>query len=284
MAVDYETLMALELPNHVQRYDRRDAILYALGIGFGQDPLDRGELSFVVEGALKVMPTFALVLGVPPNWVRESGLDYARVVHGEQSAIFHAPLAPEGEVEGTLTITDVIDKGEGRGALVHAERVLTDRVTGTKLATLRQTIFARGDGGIGGPKGAQPPIHAPPDRAPDGTCSLPTVPQQALIYRLSGDYNPLHADPDAAEKVGFPRPILHGLATYGVAAHALLKSLCGYDPAGLRSISGRFTAPVYPGETLDTDYWCDGEVVSFRTRVAGRDVVAISNGKAIIGT
>lgn len=282
MAVDYETLMALKVPDSTQLYTAKDSILYALGIGIGADPMDETQLRFVYEKDLRAVPTQALVLALPGMWVRDSGLDYAKVVHGEQSAEFHAPIPAEGEVSATLRITDIIDKGEGKGALVYAERVLRDVATGTKLATLRQSIFARGDGGIGGPAKAQPPVHALPDRAPDGMVSLATVPQQALIYRLSGDWNPLHAEPAMAQRVGFPGPILHGLATFGVAGHALLKGVCGYDPDRLASIAGRFTAPVFPGETFETDYWVEGEEVSFRTRVAGRDAVAINNGRAVL--
>lgn len=282
MAVDYDTLMALTPPDVTQRYTTKDSMLYALGIGMGSDPMDEEQLRFVYEKDLRTVPTQSMVLALPGMWVRDSGLDYAKVVHGEQSGEFHAPIPPEGEVVGTLRIADVVDKGEGKGALVYVERTLTDAVTGTKLATIRQTIFARGDGGIGGPRSGQPPVHALPGRSPDGTVSLRTVPQQALIYRLSGDYNPLHADPAAAQSVGFPGPILHGLATFGVATHALLKGVCGYDPDRLASIGGRFTAPVFPGETFETDYWVDGEAVSFRTRAAGRDAVAISNGRATL--
>jgi acyl dehydratase len=278
----YDALMAFTVPDVTQRYTARDTMLYALGIGFGADPDDEGQLGFVYEKALKVVPTQAMVLALPGPWIKDSGLDYSRVVHGEQAAEFHAPVPPEGEVTASLRIVEVIDKGEGKGALVIVEREVCDAATGAPLATIRQTIFARGDGGIGGPAKAQPPVHSIPERAPDGTCELPTVPQQALIYRLSGDYNPLHAEPAAAQRVGFPRPILHGLATYGVATHALLRDVCGYDPARLTSIAGRFTAPVFSGERFATDYWVDGEVVSFRTRVVRRDVVAINNGRATV--
>lgn len=280
MAVDYDTLMGLSVPDATQRYTAKDTILYALGIGMGADPMDEAQLRFVYEKDLCAVPTQAVVLALPGMWVRDSGLDYTRIVHGEQSVEIHAPIAPEGEVTGALRIVDVIDKGEGKGALVYAERTLTDTATGTRLATITQTIFARGNGGIGGPANAQPAVHAIPDRVPDGTVSLPTTPQQALIYRLSGDFNSLHAEPATAQRAGFPKPILHGLSTFGVAAHALLKGVCGYDPDRLASIAGRFTAPVFPGETFETDYWIDDDMVSFRTRVAGRDVVAINNGRA----
>jgi acyl dehydratase len=282
MAIDYETLMALEVPEVTRRYTAKDTILYALGIGLGADPMDEAQLRFVYEKDLKAVPTLVNVLALPGSWVRDSGLDYARIVHGEQSVRIHAPIPPEGEVTSKLRVTDVIDKGEGKGALVYAQRELRETASGTRLATIGTTIFARGDGGIGGPARAQPPTHAVPERAPDGVVVLSTVPQQALLYRQSGDYNPLHADPAVAQRAGFPRPILHGLATFGVAAHALLKGVCGYDSDRLASIEGRFTAPVFPGETFETDYWIDGETVSFCTRVQGRDAVAINNGRATL--
>lgn len=279
MPIDYDRLMAHSVQNVTQRYTQGDTILYALGIGMGADPLDQDQLRFVYERDLRVVPTQAFVLALPGAWLRESGIDYVRVVHGEQAGEFHAPIPAEGEVMASLRIADVIDKGEGRGALVFVERILTDLATGTKIATIRQTIFARGDGGVGGPTKVQPPAHALPDRSPDGTVALPSVLQQALIYRLSGDFNPLHADPVVAERAGFDRPILHGLATFGIATHALLKAACDYDPTRIATIAGRFTAPVFPGETFLTDYWLDDHVVSFRTRVQGRDAIAISNGR-----
>ncbi len=178
----------------------------------------------------------------------------------------------------------MIDKGEGKGALVYSERKVTDKASGELLATLTQTTFCRADGGFGGPPREAPAPHPLPERAPDLVCDLPTRPEMALIYRLSGDVNPLHAEPEFAKAAGFPRPILHGLATFGVAGHALLKSVCGYDPARLAAMAGRFSAPVYPGETIRTEIWRDGKVVSFRARVLERDVVAINNGRAEIGS
>jgi len=165
---------------------------------------------------------------------------------------------------------------------VFSERQVIDKASGALLATLKQTTFCRADGGFGGPQREAPAPHALPERAPDITCDLPTRPEMALIYRLSGDVNPLHAEPEFAKAAGFPRPILHGLATFGVAGHALLKSLCGYDPARLAAMAGRFSAPVYPGETIRTEIWRDGKVASFRARVLERDVVAVNNGRADI--
>ena len=155
-------------------------------------------------------------------------------------------------------------------------------MTGARIATIVQTTFCRGDGGFGGPPREQRPVHPIPERAPDLVCDLPTRPEMALVYRLSGDPNPLHVDPAVAKAAGFPRPILHGLGTFAVAGHAVLKRLGGYDPARLTAIAGRFSAPVFPGETIRTEMWRDRSVVSFRARVMERDVVAINNGRAEI--
>jgi acyl dehydratase len=150
------------------------------------------------------------------------------------------------------------------------------------IATITQTAFCRGDGGFGGPPRTAPAPHSLPERTPDTFCDLPTRPEMALIYRLSGDYNPLHAEPAFAKAAGFERPILHGLGTFGVSGHAVLKTLCGYDPNRLVAFAGRFSAPVFPGETIRTEMWRDGPVVSFRARVLERDVIAINHGRAEI--
>jgi acyl dehydratase len=223
-----------------------------------------------------------VVLGWPGFWARDldTGIDWVKLVAGEQGLTLHRPLAPRGAVTGKTRVTEIIDKGPGKGALVYSERVVTDRATGEKIATATQTTFCRGDGGFGGPPREARPVHPIPDRAPDQVCDLATRPETALIYRLSGDPNPLHVDPAVAEAAGFPRPILHGLATFGVAGHAILKTLCRYDPARLAAIAGRFSAPVFPGETIRTEMWRDGEVVSFRARVVERDVIALNNGRA----
>ena len=205
---------------------------------------------------------------------------WAKVVHGEQGFTLHKPVTPKGSVIGRTRIVEVIDKGEGKGALIYSVRQVVDKPSGELIATLRQTTFCRADGGFGGPRGDGPVPHPIPDRAPDLTCDLSTRPEMALIYRLSGDVNPLHADPEFAKAAGFPRPILHGLGTFGIAGHAILKSVCGYDPAKITGMTGRFSAPVYPGETIRTEIWRNGGVVSFRSRVLERDVIAIDNGRA----
>jgi acyl dehydratase len=284
MALDYKKLLALDLPPIEHTFGPRDCILYALGVGIGQDPMDERQIAFVYEKNLQVLPTFAVVLGYSPYSFRrpELGITWSHVVHGEHGLALHRPIPTEGTVLGQVRILDVIDKGEGRGALIYSERKITEKAGGALLATITQTTFCRADGGFGGPKRETPPPHAIPERAPDFVCDLPTRPETALLYRLSGDINPLHAEPSFAKTAGYPRPILHGLATFGISGHALLKEVCGYDPARLRAMSVRFSAPVYPGETIRTEIWRDGGVVSFRARVVERDVIAINNGRAEI--
>jgi acyl dehydratase len=284
MPLDPEKLLALEIPDVEHTYGPRDCILYALGLGLGQDPMDENQLAFVYEKGLKVLPTFAVVQGYSAYWLRreELGITWTHVVHGEHGLVLHRPVKPQGTVIGRTRILDVVDKGAERGALVYSQRQIIDKASGDLLATLKQTTFCRADGGFGGAQRAQPAPHAIPERAPDLVCDLPTRPETALIYRLSGDVNPLHAEPAFARAAGYPRPILHGLASFGIAGHALLKSLCNYEPARFKAMSGRFSAPVYPGETIRTEIWRDGDVVSFRARVAERDVIVLNNGRAEI--
>ena len=226
----------------------------------------------------------AAVLSPPGFWARhpDSGIDWVRILHGEQAMELHKPLPAAAKVVATAKVTDIVDKGAGRGALLFVQRTVREVETGEALATLRSTTFARGDGGCGGTTEMAPQPHPIPDRAPDLTCDLPTALNAALIYRLSGDPNPLHASPSVARAAGFERPILHGLCSWGVAGHAILKSYCEYEPARIRSMALRFSAPVYPGETIRTEMWRSGDTVSFRARVAERGVVVLNNGWAAI--
>ncbi len=285
MAIDYQRLKNWPFAEIEHSYGAKDTILYALGLGFGADPMDRAQLRFVYEEGLKALPTMATVLAYPGQWAKnpETGIDWKQVVHGEQSVVIHRPLPPAGTVVGRTVIEEIVDKGAGKGALVYSRRDISDQETGEPLASLHSTSFLRGNGGFGGPSGPTRAVHALPERAPDLVCDIATLPQAALIYRLSGDYNPLHADPEIAAVAGFPRPILHGLCTFGVAGHALLRMLCSYDPTRLRRMDARFSAPVYPGETIRTEIWREGEGrAGFRCRVLGRGAVVINNGLAEI--
>jgi acyl dehydratase len=281
MAIDYEKLLNFPIPEVRQTLTRRDSVFYALSVGLGQDPMDERQLDFVDHHRdLKAMPSMAVVLGHPGFWLRnhETGVDAVRVVHGEQGIEIHRPLPVEGEIIGTTRVTGIVDKGEGKGALLYSEKQVCG-ADGTLYATTRSTTFLRGDGGFGGPSGPVKPPHPEPEGEPYIVVDLPTRPEQALYYRLNGDDNPLHASPSVAAKAGFPRPILHGLCTLGVVTHALIRALADYDSAALKSLDLRFSSPVYPGETIRTEIWRDG---AFRARLLERDVVVVNNGKVVI--
>ncbi len=283
MPLDLDRLLNWAVPEARQRLTQRDTMLYALGVGLGADPLDPGQLRYVYEKDLQPLPTMAAVLAYPGFWQRDPalGLDWVRLLHAEQSIEIHQPLSVEGELIGRTRVTGVIDKGADRGALLLQERQITDAASGALLCTASMTSFCRGDGGFGRSQGEAPPPAEIPERAPDLVCDLPTLPQAALIYRLSGDMNPLHADPEVARGGGFERPILHGLCTFGVAGHALLRSCCDYDGGRIRSLRVRFSAPVFPGETLRTEIWRAGpDDLRFRSRVVERDRLVLNNGQA----
>lgn len=285
--IDYESLKARPFAPVEQSYTRKDAILYALGLGLGADPLNPAHLRATYEGAegFAALPSMVNVLAGPGFWAMEpdTGLVWQKILHGEQSFTLHAPMPEEGTLIGATRIVEIIDKGEGKGALIYSERTLTDKATGTLVATVEGTSFARGNGGFGGPSGPVKPVHALPDREPDAHFDHATLPGQALIYRLSGDYNPLHADPAVAAGAGFERPILHGLSTLGVASWSICAALADGDPTALKHLQLRFSSPVYPGETIRTEMWRDGDAVSFRARVLERDKVVLNNGLARLG-
>ena len=285
MTIDPDKLYNWPFEEIEQVYTNRDAIVYALGLGFNSDPINEGQLDFTFEERdFKTVPTMAAVLCSPGFWLRdpESGIIWQKVLHGEQAIELHRPLPPSASLKARTRITDIIDKGEGKGALIFTERTLVDVATNEALATLKSTTFARGDGGFEKTSRSQPKPHVLPDRNPDEVCDLPTLPQAALIYRLSGDLNPLHADPKVAAEAGFDRPILHGLCTLGVSGHAILKTYCGYDPGKFKSLKLRFSSPVFPGETIRTEMWRDGDQISFRARALERDIVVLNNGLSIV--
>jgi acyl dehydratase len=283
MALNYEAALALAPIEVTQAYSERDTILYALGLGLGVDPLDATELAFLYEqGDLKVLPTLPVVLAFKSLREMDLGIDYSKLVHGEQRLRIHRALPAGGTVKGRSRIVDVIDRGAAKGALVLIDREITDATSGQLLATVGMTAFCRGDGGFGGPERPTPPVHAIPERTPDLVVDLPTSPRAGLIYRLSGDYNPLHIDPAAAREAGFERPILHGLATFGLVGWAVIKGLLQGAPEGLRELEGRFSAPVLPGDTLRVELWRDGDLVSARASAVERGALVFNNGRGVL--
>ncbi|MCY4297655.1 MAG: MaoC/PaaZ C-terminal domain-containing protein [Gammaproteobacteria bacterium] len=289
MPFDPRSLLGKEFPTIRQSYTEKDCILYALGVGMGIDPLDENCLAFVYEDGLKVLPSQAVVMAHPGFWAKEddTGLDWVKVLHAGQEIILHQPFPASGTVEATTRVRDVIDKGERIGALILSDRVVRDVATGADLCTLVTTILARGDGGFSGERKTSAKPDPVPAREADMVCDLPTLRQQALLYRLSGDYNPLHAVPEIARAAGFREPILHGLCTLGVATHALLKSCCDYDPTRFRRLRLRFSAPVYPGDTIRTEIWREGgdgaRAWAFRCKSVEQDKIVINNGYLLTG-
>ncbi|MGE4238985.1 MaoC/PaaZ C-terminal domain-containing protein [Ramlibacter sp.] len=276
----YETIKNWRFPEVEQTYTELDTILYALGVGYGSDPMDEGQLRFVIEDGLRAAPTMPVVLAHMGFWQQnpETGIDWRKIVAGETALELHKPLPVAGTVVSRARVTGIADKGAAKGAVVYLAREISDKATGELLATIRTGTFCRGDGGLEQSDPAPPPPPEMPAGAPDLACELRTVPQQALIYRLSGDRNPLHSTPSAAKGVGFERPILHGLATYGLLGHAVVRTLCDYDPSRLASISARFSSPVFPGDTIRTDMWKRGDEVFCRATAVERNVVVLNNG------
>lgn len=281
--LNYDAVKAWPFQELRQTVTPRDAMLYALGIGLGADPMDRGQLRFTTEKDLQVVPTLAAVLCTPGMWMRDprSGIDYVKIVHGEQDVTVHRPLPTEGAVRATSRVLSITDKGAGKGATIEMQRELLG--PGDELlATVRQVTFARGEGGYSeqGGRSDEAPMALPavPERAPDAEVVLSSRPEAALVYRLSGDYNPLHSDPDVAAKAGFPRPILHGLCTYGMATHAVLRQYCDYDGSRLKRMAVRFSSPVFPGEAVKFQMWQGDGGLHLRARVDAREVVVLNNG------
>lgn len=285
MALDIEKLQSLEFTGLRQNYVARDTILYALGLGYGEDPLDEAELPFVFENGLRVVPSMCSVLCQPGFWARDPayGIDWVRILHAEQAFAIHSPLQPAAGITGEVRIVGMEDKGPGKGVLIHQEKQLTDE-SGILLASVRTTIFARGNGGEGAFGRSFEPAAPLPDRKPDLSIDIPTSRRAALIYRLSGDWNPLHADPAIAQKAGFDQPILHGLCTFGIACRALIASYCDNDPTRLRSMFARFSSPVFPGETIRIEILEDRDLLRFRAIAVERNIVVLDRCSAVVGT
>lgn len=268
-----------------QSYGIRDTILYALGLGYGADPLDESELPFVYERELRCVPSYANVLCHPGFWAQrpEFGIDWVKILHAEQHFQIHHPLPPAGRIRGEYRVAGVEDKGEGRGALLHQEKALFDAADGKHLATVRSSLFLRGNGGEGGFGDPIPAAPAVPERTPDLVTEIQTLPRQALVYRLSGDWNPLHADPEIAKKAGFEMPILQGLCTNGIACRALLREYCNNDPARLGAMFVRFSKPVFPGETIRLEFFeeDDGRI-RFRAMAKEREAIVLDRCSAQI--
>lgn len=285
MALDFASAMAAKSDDLAYAYTDVHTMLYALAIGMGRDPLDTRELPFVYEQALVAVPTLATVIAWGARDVRTLGVDYSKVLHGEQRLTLHRPLPVAARLTASTRTLSIHDKGASKGALIVSEITIRNADTGDVLCTLEPTHFARGDGGFADASGDSGPARLPhgvPDRPADALCFLETQPAQPLLYRLLGDRNVLHADPVAARAAGFKQPILHGMCTYGMCCHAVLKTMIDYRADLIRAFDARFTSPVYPGERLRIALWREGDIVSFKAWADAREVVVIDNGRCVL--
>jgi acyl dehydratase len=285
MPIDVEVALAAELDPIEFAWTSSDVQLYHLALGAGKDPMDPRELRYLVDDTPQVLPTFGNVAAsfhmTKPPTVQFPGIDIelGKVLHASERVEVPGPLPPSGSARAATRFTDIWDKG--KAAVIWSETTVS-APDGTLLWTQRRSIFARGEGGFGGERGPST-SDAAPDRAPDVEFEVPILPQQALLYRLCGDRNPLHSDPEFARKAGFPRPIVHGMCTYGITCRGVLQTYADYDPSAFRQHVARFSSPVFPGETVTVDLWKDGDVVSFEARVASRGVTVIKSGRTVLG-
>lgn len=284
MTLNYTDMKNRRFDEVRQRYGARDTILYALGVGVGAsmdtDPQDLDPLRFLLESDLRALPTMAVVLGSPGFWMQspDTGLDWRNVLHLDQELTLHQPLPASGDVVGKTTVEALVDK-RARGALLYTRCDVSDATTSAPIATARSGNLCRSDGHFEGGDTMDWPLTKLPQRPPDLFCDLSSTAQSALIYRLSGDHNPLHVDIRQAQMAGFERPMLHGLAVFGMAGHAALRVLCAYENVRLKKLRARFTAPFYPGETLRTRFWIDGDgTAGFQCHSVQRGAMVIDHG------
>ena len=290
MMLNYGEVKNFQFRKDPSSYSSKDAILYALALGYGEDPLDERQLRYVTEADQCVAPTMPVVFCHPGFWIKEAqlGLDWRKFVHVSQRLRLEGPLASSGTITSNTYNAVVADRGEGKGAIIVQRREMSNQSDGQVIAVIESTYLARGDGGFSAADGRSDPLPetagaTPRNGAPDAVVEIQSMPQAALLYRLSGDFNPLHASPVAATAAGFPRPILHGLCTYGMAARAVLASFCDYDGGRLKEIDARFSAPVFPGETIRVEMTrTSHNIVNFEASVRSRETAVLKDGWARI--
>ena len=277
MPINYDEIMSLKSENIEISYTDKDSILYGLGVGLGNDPMDMNELKYVYENGQIALPSMATNFQYHSSLLMSAKLNFIMVVHGEQKLSIINPIPVSGDFLADMKVINCFDKGASKGAIIDVETTVKLKSDGTEICKLISTTFARGDGGFNGPE-------SPPQEifelggSPDIVDEITTKPDQALIFRLSGDYNPLHSDPNFAKAAGFPKPILHGLCTYGVACRSIVKTACDNDVKKLKSFNCRFSSPVFPGETIVTEMWKNGNDINFQSKVKERDKIILKNG------
>jgi acyl dehydratase len=284
MPIDIGKAVGAELPAESFSWTDSDVILYNLGVGAGAPPTDALELKYAYEGDLQAVPTYGTIppFGMMMSMAAVDGLDIdlSQILHGEQELIVHGPIPTSGDVSQSGRVVDVFDKGKGALAVMEIVSVLDK--TGEPLFTNRSSIYIRGEGGFGGDSGPARENETP-DRKPDHVVESITLPQQALLYRIaSGDKNPLHVDPGFAQFAGFERPILHGLCTYGIVAKAVVDNVLDGEPERLASYKARFSGHVFPGETLVTKVWEEGQLLIVIAETQERGTTVLSNAAVTI--
>ncbi len=273
-------LVGLRIDAREVAYSAADTLLYALSLGFGADPLDAHQLGYVYEQAQQVVPTFPLVVGYPGFFMRDPRftLGWDRLLHAEEHLVLHRQLPPAGIVRDCTHIDALVDRGADKGCFVQTRKELHSENDGLHLATLYSNLLCRDDGGGGSGGTPRPALESAPASSPDRLETVTTLPQQGLLYRLSGDTNPVHVDPDAARRAGFDRPLLHGRCTLGLAVHAVMRACLAYDGAGITEIMVRFAAPFFPGETLQVSCWQTRDKIQFAAASAERGIPVLSHG------
>ena len=277
MPINYDEIMSMTSENVEISYSDKDSILYSLGVGLGNDPMNMAELKYVYENAQVALPSMATNFQYHSPLLLKANINFILVVHGEQKLSFSNPLPVSGDFISNAKVIGCYDKGAGKGAIIDVETTINLKKDNTEICKLVSTTFARGDGGFGGPESPKNEIFKP-EGDPDFVHEIKTKPDQALIFRLSGDYNPLHSDPNFAKTAGFEKPILHGMCTYGIACRSVVESVCEGDAKRLKKFDCRFSSPVYPGETIVTEMWKNGSKVYYQSKVKERDKIVIKNG------
>lgn len=273
-------LMSFPIDDVHQAPSARDAILYALSVGYGTEPLNSATLAYHDDVQPRVAATFANVLAHPGHWLKAAGIDWSGVVHAEQRVEMHAPLQVAADYISSTKCTSVVDRGVGKGAFITFKREVSNRCTGQLVATVTQTDACRFDGGCGSMGTPMKPLARTPEIPPDITRSISLPQNAALLYRLNGDWNPLHADPAFAAQAGFERPLLHGLCTLGYAEYLIASAFAQGEMLRLAGFAARFTAPAFPGDLLTIDIWKFGDRLQFRGRVEARGATVLDCGQA----
>lgn len=281
MPIDYPAVLNLKSEGIRLSWSESEAMLYALGIGLGSDPLDQQELQFVYEKNLKVVPTFAasVMRAVQPGNIE---LNRSKVVDGGRRLVLHSALPRSAEALADAQVVSVYDRGPDKGAVIMRKVEMRNALTGAPMATLTSTTFALGDGGFAGPPFKPEALAETPSRPPDRTVEVATPPNLALIYRLAGDRNPIHVDPHIAASVGYSKPILHGLCTYGICCRLILRDYVDFDVGAIKLHEARFSSPFFPGEILSVDFWKDGRSICFEARSKERNKKVLANGRTEI--